>query len=167
MASDAKTSTVTKANEDDARFYWLDEGRKPGGFIREIDHSHYAQGTHPLFNGIKIVDCDTHFTEPPDLYQRNAPASMKDKLPRVVRVNGADRWFIGDRDFGSLGGNVIRKDRNKLLGRLAFTTLPVLLRASSLYSVVRFGRTSKQRDSDGFRSSTCGSMLTDSAFSTP
>ena len=26
--------------------------------------------TNPLFNGIKIIDCDTHFTEPPDLFQR-------------------------------------------------------------------------------------------------
>jgi hypothetical protein len=41
----------------------------------------------------------------------------------VRRVNGVDRWFVGDRDFGSMGGNVIRKDNNKLLGRLAFPTL--------------------------------------------
>ena len=33
-----------------------------------------------------------------------------------------DRWFVGDRT-GSLGGNVIRADHNKLLGRLAFPTL--------------------------------------------
>ena len=48
--------------------------------------------------------------------------SMKNKLPRVVRVGEADRWFVGDKDFGSIGGNVIAKDRNKLLGKLAFTT---------------------------------------------
>ena len=47
---------------------------RAGGFIRQIDHSQYIKGTHPLFKGIKIVDCDTHFTEPPDLFQRNAPA---------------------------------------------------------------------------------------------
>jgi len=122
MTSDVKSSSVVKASADDAKFYWLDEGRTAGGFIREIDHSLYHKGTHPLFNGIKIVDTDTHFTEPPDLFQRNAPANMKAKLPRVVRVNGADRWFIGEKDFGSIGGNVIRKDRNKLLGKLAFTT---------------------------------------------
>jgi predicted TIM-barrel fold metal-dependent hydrolase len=122
MADDIKTSSVIKASADDARTYWLDEGRTSGGFIREIDHSLYAKGTHPLFNGIKIVDCDTHFTEPPDLFQRDAPANMMDKLPRIVRVGEADRWFVGDRDFGSIGGNVIGKDRNKLLGKLAFTT---------------------------------------------
>src|SRR5579871_1967123 len=115
MVDKTKTISLVKANADDAKFYWLDEGRSAGGFVREIDHSTYHKGTHPLFNGIKIVDCDTHFTEPPDLFQKNAPASMKDKLPRVVRVNGADRWFIGDKDFGSIGGNVISSDRNKLL----------------------------------------------------
>ena len=122
MTIDAKTRSSVKASADDARFYWLDEGRTAGGFIREIDHSLYDGVTSPLFDGIKIVDCDTHFTEPPDLFQRDAPPSMRAKLPRVVRVNGADRWFIGEKDFGSIGGNVIRKDRNKLLGKLAFTT---------------------------------------------
>jgi uncharacterized protein len=122
MAEDANTITLDKSLEDDAKFYWLEEGRSAGGFVREIDHGSFIQGTHPLFEGINIVDCDTHFTEPPDLFQRNAPASMKDKLPRVVRIDGADRWFIGDKDFGSIGGNVIAKDRNKLLGRLAYTT---------------------------------------------
>ena len=39
------------------------------------------------------------------------------------RVNETDRWFVGDRDFGTLGGNVIRADNNKLLGRLAFPRL--------------------------------------------
>src|SRR3546814_8742024 len=48
---------------------------------------------------------------------------MKHKVPVVKRVNGVDRWFIGDRDFGTLGGNVIRNDQNKLLGRLAFPTI--------------------------------------------
>jgi uncharacterized protein len=122
MANDPKTISLVKASADDAKFYWLDEGRTSGGFIRQIDHSQFIKGTHPLFNGIKIVDCDTHFTEPPDLFQRNAPAGMKDRLPRVVRVGEADRWFVGDKDFGSIGGNVIAKDRNKLLGKLAFTT---------------------------------------------
>jgi uncharacterized protein len=120
MAGNVITGSVVKAAADDARRYWLDEGRSAGGYIRQIDHATLSTGIHPLFKGIKIVDCDTHFTEPPDLFTRNAPAGMRDKLPHVKRINGADRWFVGDRDFGSIGGNVIAKDRNKLLGRLAF-----------------------------------------------
>jgi uncharacterized protein len=116
----ATTSTVTKADADDARRYWLDEGRAPGGYIRKVDYAANSKGVDPLFKGIKIVDCDTHFTEPPDLWTANAPAGLKDKMPHVKRIDGADRWFIGDKDFGSLGGNVIDRDHNKLLGRLAF-----------------------------------------------
>lgn len=113
-------ATVIKAAADDASSYWLDEGRAPGGFIREVDFESNSRGVDPLFEGIKIVDCDTHFTEPRDLWTANAPAGLKDKMPHVRRIDGADKWFVGDKAFGSIGGNVIAKDKNKLLGRLAF-----------------------------------------------
>jgi predicted TIM-barrel fold metal-dependent hydrolase len=106
-----------------ARKYWSSEGYTAGGVLREVDYAASCKGLHPSLQGIKIVDCDTHFTEPPDLFTSRAPAKYKDKVPRVRRVNGVDRWFVGDRDFGSLGGNVIRADNNKLLGRLAFPTI--------------------------------------------
>jgi uncharacterized protein len=118
--ADKATSTVIKAGAEDARRYWLDEGRAPGGYIRKVDFASHARGVDPLFEGIKIIDCDTHFTEPPDLWTANAPAGLRHKMPHVRRIDGCDRWFIGDKDFGSLGGNVIARDHNKLLGRLAF-----------------------------------------------
>jgi predicted TIM-barrel fold metal-dependent hydrolase len=120
MANDRSPSSVVKASADDARSYWLDEGRSPGGFIREVDFAANSRGVDPLFAGIKIVDCDTHFTEPKDLWTANAPQGLKDKMPHVRRIDGADQWFVGDKHFGSLGGNVIAKNKNKLLGRLAF-----------------------------------------------
>src|SRR6201996_6150625 len=98
------TTTVLKADADDAKRYWLDEGRAPGGFIRQVDFEKHARGIDPLFEGIKIIDCDTHFTEPPDLWTANAPAGMRERMPHVERIGGADRWFIGDKDFGSNGG---------------------------------------------------------------
>jgi predicted TIM-barrel fold metal-dependent hydrolase len=120
MANDGTTNSVIKAHADDARSYWLDEGRSPGGFIREVDFAANSRGVDPLFEGIKIVDCDTHFTEPKDLWTANAPAGLKAKMPHVRRIDGADQWFVGDKHFGSIGGNVISKDKHKLLGRLAF-----------------------------------------------
>ena len=54
------------------------------------------------------------------MWSANAPAGLKARMPRVERVNGGDRWFVGDKDFGSFGGNVIAKDRNKLLGRISY-----------------------------------------------
>jgi predicted TIM-barrel fold metal-dependent hydrolase len=119
MADNAK-ATVVKARADDASSYWLDEGRSAGGFIREVDFASNTRGVDPLFAGIKIVDCDTHFTEPPTLWVDRAPAGMKDKMPHVRRIDNADQWFVGDKHFGSMGGNVIAKDHNKLLGKLAF-----------------------------------------------
>ena len=107
-----------------ARKYWSAEGYLPGGVIREVDYATQSGGLDPMFEGIKIVDCDTHITESPDLFTSRAPASMKHKMPVIKRCDdGVDRWFVGDRNFGSVGGNVIRKDNNKLLGRLSFPTL--------------------------------------------
>ena len=108
---------------DAARKYWAEEGYSAGGVIREVDYAANSRGVHPMFQGVKIVDCDTHVTEAPDLFTSRAPARLKDKVPRRVNVDGVDRWSVCGRDFGSFGGNVIRKDHNKLLGRLAFPTL--------------------------------------------
>ena len=92
--------------------------------IREVDYSTQKGGVHPLFEGIKIVDCDTHITEAPDLFTSRAPAKYKDKAPYLRRDDdNVDRWYCQGRNFGSTGGNVIRKDYNKLIGRLAFPTL--------------------------------------------
>jgi predicted TIM-barrel fold metal-dependent hydrolase len=116
------TETDTADLASSARKYWSDEGWTPGGVLREVDHEAASQGLHPSLKGIKIVDCDTHVTEVPDLFTSRAPAKYKDRVPKIRRVNGVDRWFVGDRDWGSMGGNVIRADNNKLLGRLAFPT---------------------------------------------
>jgi predicted TIM-barrel fold metal-dependent hydrolase len=113
-----------KEMAETARKYWTDEGYTGGGVIREVDYTTQSGGLDPMFEGIKIVDTDTHITEPPDLFTSRAPAGLKDKMPYVKRdADGRTRWYIGDRDCGMVGGNVIRKDNNKLLGRLAFPTL--------------------------------------------
>ncbi len=106
-----------------ARKYWSAEGYTPGGVVREVDYATQSGGLDPSLAGIKIVDCDTHITEAPDLFTSRATAKYKGRVPEIRRVNGTDKWFVGDRDFGSMGGNVIRKDNNKLLGRLAFPKL--------------------------------------------
>jgi hypothetical protein len=106
-----------------ARKYWSAEGYTTGGTMRQVDYRAASKGLHPSLKGIRIVDCDTHITEAPDLFTSRAPARLKNQVPVVRRVNGVDRWFVGDRDFGTPGGNVIDTHNNKLLGRLAFPTL--------------------------------------------
>jgi predicted TIM-barrel fold metal-dependent hydrolase len=114
----------TKEMKDSARKYWSSEGYTKGGVIREVDYATQSGGLDPSLEGIKIVDTDTHLSEPPTLFTDRAPIGLKSKMPFVKRdADGVDRWYIGDRNCGSLGGNVIRKDNNKLLGRLAFPTL--------------------------------------------
>lgn len=119
MAQDKEDTGLASA----ARTYWNEDGWKAGGVIREVDYASQSGGLNPALAGIKIVDADTHVTEAPDLFTARAPAKYKDKVPQVRRVEGVDRWFVGDRNFGSLGGNVIRADNNKVLGRLAFPTI--------------------------------------------
>jgi predicted TIM-barrel fold metal-dependent hydrolase len=120
MADDADAKEMASA----ARKYWSAEGYTEGGTIREVDYATQSGGLHPSLEGIKIIDTDTHFTEAPDLFTSRAPAKFKDKVPYVkCDPDGVERWYVGDRNFGSMGGNVIRADNNKLLGRLAFPKL--------------------------------------------
>jgi predicted TIM-barrel fold metal-dependent hydrolase len=119
MADADATELATSAKK-----YWSAEGYTEGGVIREVDYSTQSGGLDPMFEGIKIVDCDTHITEAPDLFTSRAPERFKDKMPYVkLDADGVERWYVGDRNFGSMGGNVIRADNNKLLGRLAFPKL--------------------------------------------
>ena len=51
---------------------------------------------------IKIIDADTHLTEPHDLWTRRAPASIRDRVPQVKMLNGVRSWVIdGDKSIGT------------------------------------------------------------------
>jgi uncharacterized protein len=46
---------------------------------------------------IKVVDGDTHYTEPHDLWTSRVSGKMKDLVPNVVRQdNGRDMWLFND-----------------------------------------------------------------------
>lgn len=42
--------------------------------------------------GISIIDCDSHMTEPPDLWTSRVPASLKSKVPVQRTVDGITAW---------------------------------------------------------------------------
>ncbi|MGE0306251.1 MAG: amidohydrolase family protein [Acidimicrobiia bacterium] len=65
-----------------------------------------------------IVDCDAHFTEPPDLWSSRAPKSMLDQMPVMKTENGTSFWFINGRPMSSVGGNTFQQDNGKQLGTL-------------------------------------------------
>lgn len=68
------------------------------------------------FAGLKIVDCDSHLTEPRDLWSSRAPASWRDRLPEQKTVDGVTSWYVDGRLWASTGGNTIRKGRQKVRG---------------------------------------------------
>lgn len=71
-----------------------------------------------------VVDVDSHWTEPPDLWTSRAPARLKDRALRVVRNDaGQDRWIIEeDQVMGMVGYCSIRPDGSKSSGQIAFDT---------------------------------------------
>jgi predicted TIM-barrel fold metal-dependent hydrolase len=56
-----------------------------------------------VFGGRKVIDVDTHLVEPFDLWSSRAPASLKDRLPRVKVVDGIRSWVIDDDKILSKG----------------------------------------------------------------
>src|SRR5215471_17547754 len=83
-------------------------------------------GTMPeALRGIKVIDIDTHLTEPPDLWTAQVPAASKDRVPYVKRVGPVDQWFYKDTPLGFGGGaaiTVIGRDREKFRGAVTLDT---------------------------------------------
>jgi uncharacterized protein len=51
-----------------------------------------------VFGGRKVIDVDTHLTEPHDLWTKRAPAKFKNRVPQVKVHNGVRSWVIdGDK----------------------------------------------------------------------
>jgi predicted TIM-barrel fold metal-dependent hydrolase len=69
-----------------------------------------------LFAGLKIVDCDSHLTEPSELWSSRAPASWLDRMPQQRTVDGVTSWYVDGALWASTGGNTIRKGREKVKG---------------------------------------------------
>src|SRR5262245_7449034 len=74
---------------------------------------------------LKIIDVDTHLSEPHDLWTRRAPAKMRERVPQVKMHNGRMSWVIdGDQSigYGAAPSSVILKDGSKARST-AFKTL--------------------------------------------
>jgi predicted TIM-barrel fold metal-dependent hydrolase len=54
---------------------------------------------------IKVIDADTHLTEPPDLWSARLPGRYSDRGPRVEveRSSGLPRWTLGGRWLAPVG----------------------------------------------------------------
>jgi len=67
---------------------------------------------------LSIIDVDAHISEPHDLWTRRAPASLKDRVPRVVKNGDKRAWIVdGDIELSHASpSSVIRKDGAKSRG---------------------------------------------------
>jgi len=67
---------------------------------------------------IKVIDSDTHLTEPYDLWTSRAPKQWKERVPQVKEIDGKRTWIVnGDTKMGyATPASVIRKDGSKIHG---------------------------------------------------
>src|ERR1700678_1657834 len=66
--------------------------------------------------GIRIIDCDAHFTEPADLWSARVSASKQDSVPQMKTVDGVTAWYLNDDRWANTGGNTIVPTERKILG---------------------------------------------------
>jgi predicted TIM-barrel fold metal-dependent hydrolase len=58
-------------------------------------------------NDMIICSVDDHIIEPPDMWEKVLPASMKDKAPKIVSINGADSWVYEGRTMPNVALNAV------------------------------------------------------------
>ncbi|MPY92991.1 MAG: amidohydrolase family protein [Acidimicrobiia bacterium] len=75
-----------------------------------------------ILAGIKIIDTDTHLSEPYDLWTSRAPAKYRDLVPQVRELAGKPRWVVDqDKVIGKISAaSVIAPDGGKQIGTKFF-----------------------------------------------
>jgi len=89
-----------------------------------LDKANLFKDSANPFGGRKVVDVDTHLTEPHDLWTSRAPASLRDRVPQVKEIDGKRSWVLDGNVVIGEGANpssTIAKNGKKWLG-LDFVT---------------------------------------------
>lgn len=73
-------------------------------------------------HGLKVIDTDTHWSEPYDLWTSRAPRAYVDRVPQMAEKGGRRRWwFDGDIPIGlPIASSVIDPQGNKITGTAFF-----------------------------------------------
>ena len=75
------------------------------------------RGASETMTKLKVIDADTHLTEPHDLWTSRAPAKWRDRVPQVKMLDGQMSWVIdGDKSIGTGAhpNSAILKDGSKV-----------------------------------------------------
>lgn len=80
--------------------------------------AHFESRPIAALDGIKVVDADTHLSEPHDLWTSRAPAKYRDRVPQVTKTDKGLEWFIdGDKSLGiHYSVSAIHKSGRKAVG---------------------------------------------------
>jgi predicted TIM-barrel fold metal-dependent hydrolase len=63
---------------------------------------------------LRVIDADTHYTEPHDLWTSRAPAKWKDRVPHVADVEGTASWVVDGVVLSrAMPSSVVRSDGSK------------------------------------------------------
>jgi uncharacterized protein len=67
-----------------------------------------------LVNADFVVDADSHWSEPADLFTKRAPAAFRDRVPHVEQIDGEATWVFDGHPFGRYSAaGVIGRDGAK------------------------------------------------------
>jgi uncharacterized protein len=70
--------------------------------------------TSMLNNDMLVIDADSHWCEPPDLFTNLAPPAYKDRVPHVEEVDGQKMWVFDGHPVGQFSAaGVIGRDGHK------------------------------------------------------
>jgi predicted TIM-barrel fold metal-dependent hydrolase len=70
-----------------------------------------------IIGDIKVIDVDTHLTEPHDLWTSRAPRGWEERVPQVKQVDGRPQWVVDGHVLANAGGSsVVTRDGTKVLG---------------------------------------------------
>jgi predicted TIM-barrel fold metal-dependent hydrolase len=56
-----------------------------------------------LFDRYRVIDMDTHVTEPPEVWTDRVSSKWGDRIPHIRRLGPKDLWFVGDTPVGAPG----------------------------------------------------------------
>jgi predicted TIM-barrel fold metal-dependent hydrolase len=75
-----------------------------------------TRSTDSPLAGLKLIDADTHYSEPYDLWTSRAPARYEDKVPHVKHgADGKLHWFFNGREMFTAGGSsFVTKEGEKI-----------------------------------------------------
>jgi hypothetical protein len=83
--------------------------------VSAVTQSSGVHSEDPL-DGLHLIDCDAHVTEPPDLWSSRVPRTLRSSVPIMRTVEGKTAWYLDDQIWASIGGNAIGVGRQKRRG---------------------------------------------------